>query len=109
MATMIHSPVPSRLSAPAGLTTTAGPAKSPNPAIQQPGQGIDPLANEQTFLKLLVAQMRNQNPLNPTDSVQFVTQLAQFTQLEQTMAMRQDMDGIKADLDKAAAPPTSAP
>jgi flagellar basal-body rod modification protein FlgD len=35
-----------------------------------------------TFLKLLVAQMRYQDPMNPTDSSQFLAQSAQFTALE---------------------------
>jgi len=45
-----------------------------------------------TFLKLLVAQLKNQDPLNPADGVQFLTQLAQFSQLEQSIAMREDLD-----------------
>lgn len=36
------------------------------------------------FLRLLVAQLENQDPLAPQDSAQFVAQLAQFTQVEQT-------------------------
>jgi flagellar basal-body rod modification protein FlgD len=35
------------------------------------------------FLKLLVTQLQNQDPLNPQDSSQFVSQLAQFSSLEQ--------------------------
>jgi flagellar basal-body rod modification protein FlgD len=34
------------------------------------------------FLKLMVAQLRNQDPMNPTDSSQFLAQTAQFTSLE---------------------------
>jgi flagellar basal-body rod modification protein FlgD len=34
------------------------------------------------FLKLLVAQMKYQDPSNPTDSTQFLSQMAQFTQVE---------------------------
>lgn len=34
------------------------------------------------FLKLMVAQMRNQDPANPTDSSEFLAQTAQFTALE---------------------------
>ena len=34
------------------------------------------------FLQLLVAQMRNQDPANPTDSSEFLAQTAQFTALE---------------------------
>lgn len=49
------------------------------------------LANENTFLQLLVAQIKNQDPTNPTDSVQFLTQLAQFSQLEQLIGIRQEL------------------
>lgn len=40
-------------------------------------------ADKDTFLKLLVAQMKNQDPLQPQDSAQFMAQLAQFSSLEQ--------------------------
>jgi flagellar basal-body rod modification protein FlgD len=49
------------------------------------------------FLQLLVAQMKNQDPLNPTDSVQFVSQLAQFSELEQVIAIRQDLESANTD------------
>ncbi len=46
--------------------------------------GKDRLGSDKaTFLKLLVAQLSNQDPLNPTEDKEFVTQLAQFTSLEQ--------------------------
>lgn len=35
-----------------------------------------------TFLQLMVAQLRNQDPMNPTDSAEFLAQTAQFTSLE---------------------------
>ena len=41
------------------------------------------LPGKDAFLKLLVAQIKYQNPLNPADGVQFLSQLAQFSQLEQ--------------------------
>jgi flagellar basal-body rod modification protein FlgD len=49
------------------------------------------------FLQLLVAQLQNQDPLNPTDSTQFVSQLAQFSELEQVMAIRTDTDTLVTD------------
>jgi flagellar basal-body rod modification protein FlgD len=69
--------------------------------------GVDDLANQQTFLKLLVAQMQNQNPLSPSDPMEFVSQLAQFSSLEQTIAMRSRLDDIYGAL--GAAPKTATP
>ena len=59
-----------------------------------------PPVSENMFLQLLVAQLRNQDPLNPTDSTQFVTQLAQFQQMEQSLNMGQDVSAIRQDLDQ---------
>jgi flagellar basal-body rod modification protein FlgD len=53
---------------------------------------------KEMFLQLLVAQIKNQDPLNPSDGVQFLTQLAQFQQLEQSMNMGQDVSAIRTDL-----------
>lgn len=53
-------------------------------------------ADKTTFLRLLVTQLRHQNPLNPSDGVEFVTQLAQFTALEQSTQMREDIAAIRA-------------
>src|SRR6266496_1691429 len=50
------------------------------------------------FLQLLVAQLRNQDPLNPSDGTQFMTQLAQFQSLEQSMNTGQDIAAILKDL-----------
>ena len=37
----------------------------------------------ESFLKLFVTQLQNQNPLDPTDNTEFMSQLAQFSSLEQ--------------------------
>ncbi len=44
--------------------------------------GTDELVNSQTFLNLLVAEMTNQDPLEPTSNTEFITQMAQFSQLQ---------------------------
>ncbi len=67
-----------------GTTTTSTPG-----TVQAPD-----LASEQTFLKLLVSQIQNQDPLNPMDSTAFVTQLAQYSQLEQLIGIKQDADTL---------------
>lgn len=48
-------------------------------------------ANESTFLTLLVTQLKNQDPLKPTDSTQFVSELAQFSSLEQLININQNV------------------
>jgi flagellar basal-body rod modification protein FlgD len=68
------------------------------------GSSTDQLTNETTFLKLLVAQIQNQDPLNPTDSIQFVGQLVQFSQLEQLLGINQ---GVQALVTNTTPPPTS--
>ena len=52
------------------------------------------------FLQLLVAQIKNQDPMSPSDGAQFLGQLAQFQQLEQSMNSGQDLSAIRSDLDQ---------
>jgi flagellar basal-body rod modification protein FlgD len=62
------------------------------------------------FLQLLVAQLQNQDPSNPADSTQFVTQLAQFQTMEQSMNQGTTLSSMLTDLNQivAALPSTSA-
>lgn len=46
------------------------------------------------FLSLLVAQLQNQDPLNPMDSANFSAQLAQFSSLEQLTQINGKLDGL---------------
>lgn len=47
------------------------------------------------FLKLLVTQLRNQDPLQPQDGTEFVAQLAQFSSLEQLLGINQSLQDLK--------------
>lgn len=47
------------------------------------------------FLRLLVTQLQNQDPLNPTDSTEFVSQLAQFSSLEQLSSVNDNLKVIQ--------------
>ncbi|WP_020588191.1 FlgD immunoglobulin-like domain containing protein [Desulfobacter curvatus] len=49
------------------------------------------------FLTLLVAQLENQNPLDPADTEQFTDQLAQFSQVEQLINVNDKLDEMVAD------------
>ena len=58
----------------------------------------------QSFLKLLVAQMKNQDPTNPMDSTQYMAQLASFSQVEQSVQMNTKLDQMlqSSTLEQAA-------
>lgn len=46
------------------------------------------------FLKLLVAQMQNQDPTKPMDSTEFVAQLASFSNVEQSVKTNSKLDAL---------------
>jgi flagellar basal-body rod modification protein FlgD len=48
----------------------------------------------ESFLKLLVAQMKNQDPTAPMESTEYVAQLATFSQVEQQVQMNKKLDDI---------------
>lgn len=86
------------------LAASNGEKSGPSPA----SQGTPDLVNQNMFLQLLVAQLKNQNPLDPADGVQFVTQLAQFTTLEQSSQMRSDLSAIRNFLTQTAGTPATS-
>src|SRR6476646_7956333 len=87
----MSSPITSPLASTGAANTQSNSNSSTAPAM-------DKLANEQTFLQLFVSQLKNQDPLNPADGTQFVSQLAQFSQLEQTINMGQDIGAIRQQI-----------
>jgi flagellar basal-body rod modification protein FlgD len=60
------------------------------------------------FLQLLVAEIQNQDPTNPMDGTAFLTQLAQFQQVEQGVTLNQDVSGILTDTNSMAAADAAA-
>jgi flagellar basal-body rod modification protein FlgD len=71
------APVNNTTTSAAGLTSALGGNKA---------MGRD------AFLKLLVAQLKNQDPLKPQDNSAFVAELAQFSSLEQSMGVNDRLD-----------------
>ncbi len=47
------------------------------------------------FLTLLITQLQNQDPLNPTDSTEYTAQLAQFSSLEQLSNINQNLEYLQ--------------
>lgn len=66
-------------------------------------QALEELGEDySTFLKLLTAQISNQDPLEPIDSTTFVTQLAQLTQVEQAAQTNVQLENLGAKFDAMA-------
>lgn len=49
------------------------------------------------FMQLLVAQMQNQDPIDPVDNKDMIAQLAQFSALEQMQNLNEKFDGFQRD------------
>jgi flagellar basal-body rod modification protein FlgD len=93
------------------LASNSSPAPAPPPPASP--TVLDSTVNKQTFLKLLVTQIKNQNPLNPSDSTQFLAQLAQFSELEQMINVNTNLESIKQGLQNGgqtgSTPPADGP
>ena len=76
-------------------------------AGQEPSSGVFPgdETGKETFLQLLVAQIQNQDPLNPLDPTAFVSQLAEFSSLEQLLEIGKSLQAIEGLLEAAERPP----
>lgn len=61
-------------------TQTVGTIVKPDGTTSKTNE--NDLSNKDSFLKLLVAQLKYQDPSSPTDPAQFMSQTAQFTQIE---------------------------
>lgn len=64
----------------------------------------DAKATTNMFMQLLIAQIKNQNPLDPADSQEYLAQLSQFTSVEEQQIMRKELTSIRELLSKAANP-----
>ena len=76
--------------------TTTGPVSgvyTPTPAVPATPKQVDIFSSE-GFLKILASQMTSQNPLEPMKDTEFIGQMAQFSQLEQTTTMAQSMKAL---------------
>ena len=94
------------------MASSVSPLSSPTTTPASSTSSTNDLStpSESVFLNLLVAQIQNQDPLNPTDSTQFVSQLAQFSELEQVIAIRGDTDSmVKTAAAASTTPGTTTP
>ena len=77
-------------------TQALGGSASSTPATASTRQLGGNALGKDDFLKLLVTQLRNQDPLNPLDQNQFLAQTAQFSSLEQLQSINQELSNLSA-------------
>jgi flagellar basal-body rod modification protein FlgD len=82
--------VNSSLTTPTTTSSSSSSGSSATAASQPLGQDA--------FLKLLMAQLQNQDPLNPTDDTEFVTQLSQFSLVEQSVQQSSQLTTLGSQL-----------
>lgn len=78
----------SDVTAASGASTASSASSSATATTQQFGEEFN------SFIQLLTAQVRHQDPLSPMDSTQFVEQLATFSTLEQQVRSNQSLESI---------------
>lgn len=71
---------------------TSGSGNIATGSTKAPTDKQKDVVNQAEFMKLLVAQLANQDPLNPLDSANFSAQLAQFSSLEQLTQINAKLD-----------------
>ncbi|MCK9858172.1 flagellar hook capping FlgD N-terminal domain-containing protein [Paenibacillus sp. ATY16] len=71
--------------------------------VKAAGKDTDKNAlGKDAFLELLVTQLKNQDPLQPQDNAAFITQMAQFTSVEQLMNMSDQLSLLNQNLGTAS-------
>lgn len=89
------------------VTSTSGnnTASVPKTAEQQALE--DAKKQKDQFLKILLTQLQNQNPLDPQKPEQFSQQLAQYSSLEQQIQTNTKLETLLSSLNKNAVSPVS--
>jgi len=80
------------------LASLTPPTVTPSSSSVTASASSSSLASQGVFLQLLVAQLKNQDPEQPTDGTAFVTELAQFTTLQEDTESATDLDTIVSAL-----------
>lgn len=98
---MAVSPVPSPSSTFAPTSTSSGSSTSASATgtgSSSSSAGGPASLNEMDFLSLLTTQLKNQDPTKPMDDTQFVSQMAQFSSLQETQQLNQNFQSFNQNM-----------
>jgi flagellar basal-body rod modification protein FlgD len=94
----ISSIMPSRSTGTTDASSASNSAGSASSAITNAAGGA---MGKDEFVKLLITQMKNQDPMNPMDGKDLAAQLAQFSSVEQLISINAKLDGLSTLLTPA--------
>jgi flagellar basal-body rod modification protein FlgD len=97
----ISSIMPSRSTGTTDASSASKSAGSASSAITNAAGGA---MGKDEFVKLLITQMKNQDPMNPMDGKDLAAQLAQFSSVEQLININAKLDGLSTLLTPATVP-----
>lgn len=86
------------------LNSAVGNSAQRSSSQMSPAESAD---QKNMFMTLLVAQLKNQDPLEPQDGTQFVAQLSQFNSLDQLISIRQSMEQLVAAIHRGQHDPST--
>ena len=81
-------------------TTTS--ATAANAAAAANSANSNSLISENTFMKLMVQELQNQNPLDPMSNTNFIAELAQFNSMNQLTSMNSTLKSLVSSQNQAA-------
>jgi flagellar basal-body rod modification protein FlgD len=84
-------------------TATLPPGSGPGTALPTTIDKGEIAKDYDMFLRLMTAQLKNQDPLQPLDGTEFVAQLAQFSGVEQQIKTNERLDSLLGALTRSAA------
>jgi flagellar basal-body rod modification protein FlgD len=74
------------------MQVNSSTATQPNSTTSTSQTQATPTVDYNSFLQLLIAEMQHQDPTNPTDPTQFISQLASFSSVEQSVDTNSKLD-----------------
>ena len=77
------------------IPTVTNSTSSAPPPQRMPIQSL----GQQEFIKILVAQLTSQDPMNPQKDTEFVAQMAQFSQLESSKTLTAELTSLRQQQD----------
>lgn len=100
------STVASALSSPRAVQATPKDTTTPTTNSSSTAGSSDITSND--FLTLLVSELKNQDPTQPTDPNQYITQLAQVNSLQQLISINQGIGTLDGAISGTSAPSTGS-